>query len=355
MKQIVKLRVKKLANYQGSYYLDWCQNGKRNYEYLKLYIDLSPNASRAVQAQNKQIEKVAMNVRNQREIELMENKLPNAISGVSKDATVFDYLETKGSDNQWRDLTIRFFKKCFGGKDYKLKEVTNDLLRQFREYMVANYASSTANATMARFKMIIRMGIADGLVVPNALSGIDPIKIPQETVTYLTVEELKALKEVKWANETTKRMFFFSCFTGLRFSDIKKLKWSEITEDYHLKFAQKKTQSKNGQYTFLPLSSQAVELLGERQNGECLVFPNSVNNMTANTMLHNVAKKCGIEKYVHFHMARHTLGVTLLSKGVEIYTVSKLLGHASVSTTERFYANLTDKKKEEGINQFPTI
>ncbi len=356
MKQIVKLRVKKLANYQGSYYLDWSQNGKRQYEYLKLYIDLSPNAPRAVKAKNKEVEEIAMNVRNQRENELMTN--PYGINTDKKKTTICEYIASFKNGKAIGQHTIRHLKLCFGG-DFLIAKITKEMIYDFFEYLSPQLSPKTTNMYMIKLHACLKQAAMEHLVDGSALNNFPRAPLTKKPVTYLTIEELTKLKAVRIRGYESTRAFLFACFTGLRFSDVKKLTWKEVTADNYLLFSQQKTQIDNYgnayAYTHLPLNEQALEVLGERGGPEQLIFPKLPNSMNVNRCLKTWARKAGIEKNIHFHMSRHTFGVIMLQSGVDIYTVSKLLGHDSVTTTSKYYANLTQERAVEAVAKFPKI
>lgn len=355
MKQIVKLRVKKLANNQGSYYLDWCQNGKRNYEYLKLYIDLDPNASREVKKQNADVEQVALSIRNQRENELI--KSPWGVKKVNRCETFCERLVTLGCRCYDQKRVCALFKDCFG-YDIPLVEMSRDKVLTFYKFLIDyGYSQTTIKGFWDRVKTTVKSGVLDGTIDPDCLRDFPKVKRSQTPVTYLTAEEVTRIKNVEWKHEISKRAFLFAIYTGLRYCDIKALKWENITKDNFIVFSQQKTQiDATGNayaYTRLPLNRQAIEILGERKEDGEKVFPKLRANDETNYDIHYASQKAGIEKRVHFHMARHTLGVQLLSNGVEIYTVSKLLGHKSVQTTARFYSNITEEKALDAINKLP--
>src|ERR1041385_202252 len=115
-------------------------------------------------------------------------------------------------------------------------------------------------------------------------------------------------------------------------------------------FKQKKTK----QQEYLPITEQARELLGERGIPEERVFTGLKYSAYVNVELQRWVMKAGITKRITFHCARHTHATLLLSNGVDIYTVSKLLGHKQISTTQ-IYGKIIDQKKIEAINLLPKL
>jgi integrase len=151
-----------------------------------------------------------------------------------------------------------------------------------------------------------------------------------------------------------KEAFLFSSLTGLRFSDIKALKWKNISFDsqngYTIKFIQQKTKG----LEHLPISEQAIKIIGERKLDNELVFNNLIYSAYHNKILHRWIEKAGIEKHITFHCARHSFATLQLTFNTDIYTVSKLLGHRYLKTTE-IYAKVIDKKKINAVANMPTF
>ena len=140
----------------------------------------------------------------------------------------------------------------------------------------------------------------------------------------------------------------FSCFCGLRISDIRKLKWEDIEQvtdangntHYRLSITMQKTIT-------YQLSNEAVKWLPKRGERE-FVFDHLTKKSKLCMVVRDWAKSAGIKKYVTFHTARHSFATMMLTLGANIYTTSKLLGHSNIRTTE-IYAKIIDKKKDEAM------
>ena len=140
-----------------------------------------------------------------------------------------------------------------------------------------------------------------------------------------------------------KRASLFSALTGLRHCDIQKLRWSEIQKDgdsYRLNFTQKKTKG----VEYMPISEQAYLLCGEPQKPENYVFEDLPDPSWISKPLDRWLKAAGITRHITFHCFRHTYATLQLAGGTDIYTVSKMLGHTNVRTTQ-IYAKVVDEKK----------
>ena len=172
---------------------------------------------------------------------------------------------------------------------------------------------------------------------------------------YLTIEELKRLASTECLYPEVGRAFLFSCLTGLRRSDIVKLTWGEVSTlagRTRLIYRQKKTRSQE----YLDITAQAAELLGERGDAgpDDLVFDSIYHPQRTIDILRGWAAMAGIDKNITFHSGRHTFAVMMLTLGTDIYTVSKLLGHRSLQTTQ-IYAKIVDAKKQEAVDNIPQI
>ncbi len=139
----------------------------------------------------------------------------------------------------------------------------------------------------------------------------------------------------------------------MRWSDIEKLKWSEVqkTENgYKIVFHQQKTKG----LQYLDISEQAREYLGSEGMPQEKVFTNLKYNVLANNELLKWVQAAGIKKKITFHCARHTFATLQLTVGTDLYTLSKLLGHTDIKTTQ-IYGQIIDEKKREAVNRIPDI
>ena len=161
---------------------------------------------------------------------------------------------------------------------------------------------------------------------------------------YLTVEELNRLAQTP-CDPLLKRAALFSALTGIRHCDIQKLKWSEVemfNGGYRLNFTQQKTKG----VEYMPISEQAYSLCGEQKEGELLVFAGLPAPSWINRPVKKWVEAAGISKHITFHCFRHSYATLQLAGGTDIYTVSKMLGHTNVRTTQ-VYAKVVDEKKEK--------
>lgn len=253
----------------------------------------------------------------------------------------------------------------------KLSEVDKKFVMGFIDYLKSTYIipsrlpnagqhmkPSTAKKKQDAFSYVLKMAVADGKIDHNPFDQInasDKIQKSESTREYLTEEELIKLAKTPTEKEQTRHVYLFMCFCGLRISDVKALRWMDIEKDgdrWQLRIRQQKTQAP----LYLPLSEQAKKFLPERGDAtdEDLVFAGIPTEQAMNRQLKDWAKTAGIKKKVTLHTARHTFATLTLTKGGDIYTVSKLLGHADIQTTQ-VYAKIVDKKKAEAVDMLNDI
>lgn len=170
---------------------------------------------------------------------------------------------------------------------------------------------------------------------------------------YLTLEELQRLTNAYCESKAVQTAFLFSCLTGLRRSDIERLTWGEVHtqgEFTRIIFKQKKT----GGLEYLDINAEAVALMGKRGTADAPVFANFYSPSTTNRFIKEWCMRAGITKDITFHCGRHTFATLMLDLGTDIYTVSKLLGHRELKTTQ-IYAKVIDKNKQAAVSRIPSI
>jgi site-specific recombinase XerD len=174
----------------------------------------------------------------------------------------------------------------------------------------------------------------------------------------LRVEEIQKLADIPPLNDLEREIrqsFLFACYTGLRVSDLMTITWGDIEHNPpQIVKRQEKTKAK----VFIPLSNMAWSIIndGTIHKHTDLIFPmmSLIKRTSRFDRLQKRVTRAGIEKHIGWHTARHTFAVLSLESGAEIYTVSKLLGHTSIKTTQ-IYAKATDKMKREAVNALPEI
>jgi len=179
---------------------------------------------------------------------------------------------------------------------------------------------------------------------------------------FLSIDELKILKNTGCEDRILKRAFLFNCFTGMRFSDVKKLRWEDVRysdeSGHFIRYRQQKTggeyrQQKTGGEVLIYVSEEALQFLGEKREGTN-PFDGLTYSAWKNQQLRNWFHLAGIHRKVSFHCARHSYATNLLNSGTDITIVSNLLGHKNLKTTQ-IYAKVINIKKKEAVSRISLL
>ncbi len=366
-KEPIRLRQKALSNGNISLYLDIYTDGKRRYEFLKLY--LVPERTKQDKLQNKQTLTLAQSIKSQRILEL-QTTTHGFDKGYAPDTLFFAYYEalceqkikngeSKNNWGVWYSNLVHL-RKYEPNNNITFAQITKDWITGYQKYL--DTALSRDNKPLSKnsrcayynkVKACIKHAFNNRIIPYNPLVGLESIKGEEGTRMYLTIDEVKILAQTECPNEIVKRAFLFSCLTGLRRSDIQKLQWSDIHEQdgfTRIIFRQKKTK----QQEYLDITEQASRLLGEPTNENDKPFGGLPVPTNTNTALKVWCARAGIKKDITFHCGRHTFATMMLDLGTDIFTVSKLLGHAQVNTT-MIYAKVLDKNKQKAVANIPNI
>lgn len=385
-KEPVKIRFKQLANGNKSIYLD-CYTGdvirsesgvggRHKREFLKLYI--IPEVTKEDRQKNDATLALVKAIQSKRIVELQNDAHGFKNSNKSK-ANIIDYIETmrqavkeRASLNYWATMgnVVRVLK-LYRGDYIAFKDVDKDFLKGFVDFLGKTKKHSkygdvksgdvlSKNAIVAYYSVLrtaLGKAYKEGVIATNPANGFnlsDQVKAETSQREYLTIDELRVLINTPCKNDIIKRAFLFSCLCGLRSSDIKRLTWGNLLRNGDKTNLEIKMQ-KTKEPIYLPLSDEALKQLPNRENAKPsdLIFA-LTHQGTINTVLQKWVKSAGITKHVSFHVARHTHATMMLTLGADLYTVSKLLGHSNISTTQ-IYAKIVDKKKEEAINLIPSL
>lgn len=362
----VKLREKKLKSGKRSLYLDIYQDGKRRYEFLKKLPKL--DGSR----RDKETLKLAENIRAKRQLELAYNehdfRVPDKertdfMAYFEKDRDTFKGSTRKQYDNVYKKI------KAHAGDRLEFRHIDAEFVEDFKGFLLDELGNNTARTYFAMFKASLKRAVPKIIPESPARHVKNISKENGKKISYLEwdktkdYDEVRALAAAECPTEEVKAAFLFSCNTGLRYSDVKKLIWNEIRGD-RIEFTQMKTSN----VEYLPLNKHALAILRDRDNTRQRVF-NLPTNATANRQVKEWAKNAGLKRWMritdeqtgevlqpglNYHMSRHTFAVAVLTHGGDIYTLKELLGHTSISSTE-VYAKVINKTKHETVNKLPEL
>lgn len=377
VKEPIKVRQRLLKDGNISLYLDIYYEGSRNYEYLKLY--LIPERTKEDKERNRQTLQLANSIKAKRIVELQNGEHGFRNSFNAGDVYFFDYYiamceerkkinDTRGNYGNWFSCLhhLRIYEK---NKRITFARITPEWVQGFKDYLDKEAiawahdirkrkkdAHLSRNSKMSYFNKLracINRAFEQHIIMDNPLRGIESFKEEEGKRMYLTIDELKKLANTECQYDFIKKAFLFSCLTGLRRSDIENLRWNDVQTQglfTRIIFKQKKT----GGQEYLDIAPQAVELMGERKNQSDYVFEYLLTTSCTNRVIQEWVLRAGINKKITFHCGRHTFATMMLDLGTDIYTVSKLLGHKDISTTQ-IYAKIMDKNKQKAVANIPDI
>ena len=337
----------------------------RDYEYLNLYLYNKPSGF-LQKKHNKETFQLAKTIKAQKEIDIQNGKY--GFSSKSKQNSDFlkyfqkltnDRLQSKGNYGNWNSVLKHL--KGFTSNRIIFKDIDEKFCEGFKDYLLntalkkngEKLSTSSISSYYNKFKTSLKQAVQNKIITFNPCVNIKTPKIIENIRHYLTLEELQSLYKTECRYPVLKKAFLFSCLTGLRKGDIIDLKWGQIhynKEGGKITHHQEKTDS----LEYLDINHQAVELIGNKEGDNDLVFKGLKFSTYVNTALMLWILKAGITKHITFHCARHTYATILFNYGVDIFTLGKLLGHKNIKNTQ-IYAKIMDKTKRDAVNKLPQI
>lgn len=378
LKEPVRVRTKKLADGSESFYLDIYVDGKRSYEFLKLY--LLPEVSQKVKEQNKATRAAVEAIKSQRIIEITNGKAGIKRASGWQKLLLSDWLEKFKVVQERKGVRNIALLGCVikvvavYGKKTRMGDIDKKWALGFIDWLQNTYtrrnkvsngvknsvcapkegrvSQGTAVSYVSQLSIALNAAVRAEVLGENPfmlLSAAERIKTPESQRQFLTIEELKKMTATDCPSRIVKQAYMFSCYCGLRVSDIYALKWKDVQMNdgrYLLSVVMKKTSTP----IYIPLSNNALAWLPERSNDEnAPVFAGLPTLQTINKVLKAWAKSAGIDKHITYHTSRHTFGTLMMTVGADLYTTCKLMGHSDVRTTQ-IYAKIVDSKKIEAVN-----
>jgi len=368
-KEPVRIRFKTLQNGNKSIYLDVYRDGVREYDFLKLYI--VPELNDNDREKNRKTLELANKIKAKKILELdnVEHGF-EAGNGEKQKESVAKFIsdvaekrKKEGAISMYYSLRgLRNHLALYKGSGTIFKQVTKEYCRGFIDYLktAKNVKSKEALSVGSQssysrlLTVVLNLAMQEGHLSGNPMNMVprgERLKQPESDREYLTIEEVKQLVNTPCVKPMVRQAFLFMCFSGLRYSDVRYLRWGDIQTDNEgekvIRYMQKKTKK----YENLQVSSEALKYLPERggANDDDTIFKLSQNGYT-NQALAGWVLGAGIKKRVTFHVGRHTNATLLLSLGAPIETVSKLLGHSDIKTTQ-IYAKVIDQNKRAAVSK----
>lgn len=358
----VTLRQRPITNGMISLYLDFYPairiketNKMSRREYLGIYIYAKP-ANRMQKEFNEDMLNKAEAIRCIRTQSIINEEF-GFIDKSRQNASFIEYFRKFVSKKDLKsDCAFKHFE-YFSNGHCRFKEINVGFCNRYREYLLDAHQlvrqGKTLNHNSAcsywrTFRSCLKHAYLDKYIKENINDYLESIDEKAPKKEFLTIEEMKKMKDTPCDSPVLKAASLFSCLTGLRYSDIQNLKWENIEKapdgGYCLRINVVKTKD---EFT-LPISQEAYELCGSPKE-EGTVF----KGLCRNLVLHPLRKwleAAGITKHITFHGFRHSFATMQIAAGTDIYTVSKMLNHKNVTTTQ-IYADLVSEKKRESANK----
>lgn len=373
----VQLREKKISGGKISFYLDIYHDKRRWYETLNIHI----NKKNPTEDDRKK-RKLAIEVRAQRENELIVQE--NGLTDKSKRKADFvqwldNHWKEKGFNNNRNVNGLKHLKRYQDGTPLPFSSITVEWIKTYGKHLLSKVSNNTAFNYVKDLFTALEEAVRKDIILQNPFRKIpkhERLKLKPIFRNSFTLEELQVLWDTTCKIELQyKQAYLFSCFTGLRWSDVNPLRWSEIItkkidgkEQWFIYFEQEKTED----VEYLPISDQAIIILKDRKseqnengNKSLFVFPRVTETDPITTkvykrvyyFLKKWAKAAGFDpKRMHFHTGRHTFATNVLesSPDADLWTVSKLLGHKTINPT-MIYAHVRDSRKRSAVKGLPTL
>ena len=387
----IALRQKRLNGGNASLYLDYYEKGWREYEFLDLY--LVPDGAADARRLNEATLQKAAAIKAERTLN------PDGRLGGKRDKAARDKAASTPRLTEWiqtvHDMKARagFSKsvlcttihiKALVGeylafakkRDPRIGMVDKGFLVGFLQYLKNGHANVTcrnsvrplAEGSLRQYRQqmvaILNAAVNEGIIERNPFSDLgsrDTFATPVSSRVYLTIDELKSFMNARCESgcagaRETRMAFIFACFTGLRISDIRSLRWCDIQGINGIPHV-RTTMAKTRKVILVPLSMNAMLWIPRREKGTRdtdHVFARLPERSGLNDSVRRLAKAAGIGKHITFHTSRHTFATLTLKACKDLYVVSKLLGHASVNTT-RVYADVMDSTLEDAVAKLEGI
>lgn len=353
----VTLRKRLLPSGKITLYLDYYPpvrdpktNKMSRREYLGIYLVNKPRTQEEREA-NKAKMIAAEGIRSQREIGILNGANGFMDKGTPKeDFLAYYYSKLEGHNQKWIRVYDHFKTYC-GGK-CQMKDVTVDFCNGFKNYLLnaqqlrhenQKLSHNSAVGYWSTFRGFLNIAYRERKLSENVndyLESIDAVDTHRE---FLTQEELQILADTPCVSPVLKAASLFSCLTGLRFGDIRDLTWDKFHTYPDGGHCIRITTEKTDTTSTIPITDEAYELCGPK--GKEQVFK-GLTYALVQKELEGWIEESGIGKHITFHCFRHTNATLLLNEGVDIYTVSKMLTHRNVSTTQ-IYTEVIDETKRK--------
>ncbi len=345
----VILRKRKNADGSVTLRLDIYNNGVRQIETLK-HLKLAKPSNLIDREQNKERLKQAQEIAVARAADLQATNY-SMVSDAGKKTIVTAWMQsyinvyTKKDKRNLQGVLNHFINFLADRKKSNLTFVNLSalLIEEFIEYLEDHGTGEGPASYYRRFTKMVRAAYRKHLMKENILDFVErKIKGKAKKKEILTIEEIKVLSGTPIESKEVRRGFLCTCVTGLRWCDIKPLRWRSV--DLRNRLVTVLEQSKTEEPVVIPLNDVAIKLFGKPGKPDENVFQLPSAN-GANKTVKAWVKRAGIEKKITWHNGRHSFGTNLIFADVDLLTTSKLLGHTSVKHTQRYVDTAREMKE----------
>lgn len=353
------LRFRKINNGTYNVKLDfYTSDGKgghnRTLEDLDINVTQNYTGKRKFKAEDAKQMKVAEGILARKNLEKSQRVNDFKVKKDKPDFKFLPYLHTYATTKEDDGASrVHYQVKKYAGEDLMMSEITFTWLEAFQRYLKSNVAQNTEHRYLYKLKQVLKYAKKLKIIDDHNFYDIKIVGVAEADITTLTIEEVKMLANTPVDFEPhVKQAFLFSCFSGLRISDIEKLTWNEL-KDNRINIRPQKTSAKK---LNVPMSPGAIELLKEIDKSDTTnkVFHNLPSRSKIRLDLIKWGEDAELDKRLHYHASRHSFATIGLTHGIDIYTMQKLLGHSKITQTT-VYAKIVDEKKDTEIAKFPTL
>ena len=259
-------------------------------------------------------------------------------------------------NNRRSDSGLRDFVRSRGESDIPIPTLAPDFFDAYRLFLKRRgYAVSTTNRYLHWLGRLMRRAITRGVIRFNPFEGVryETEKYRPRFLQKHEVERLLTFSVRDEATELSRHMFLFSVFTGLAYADLRTLRRSQIETDGagrpYIRKARQKTHEES-LISLHPIAEQLLSLyLKDDKTEDRRIFPDASYFLLTHR-LKAIGKACGLHEPLTFHVGRHSFGTLTLEAGISMESIARMMGHASVTTTE-LYARITDQKISEDVDR----
>ncbi len=366
----IKLIKKKISGGRQSLYLSICTNGKRKKEALGIILEKGHD--KTTKDMNRIKLTIAHSLQVKRELDYLLRKIsdhntilqqsPPGNEGIyENDRNLFDIF-SHYIDN-YTKADLRILKASYNHLlEYSktnilpLSNINKNFCKGFLDYLYQKFRGNTPSLYFKKFKNILNYCTDEGFIGKNPALNIHPTQSYALTKEILTPSEIEKLALSPCSNSQIKRAFLFSCHSGLRWCDIKKLRYENIDFSRNLlRITQQKVSSHSGSAVlFLNLNNSAMRIIGDQTSEKKGLIFTLPSHARALRIINAWTKNAGINKHISFHCARHTFITMLIDNGAGIKTAASLAGHSSTRHTEK-YIHIVDRQKQKAVDNLPDL